>query len=272
MNIELGRPLAGRKAVIAGAGKGIGAAIARFFAEGGAEVVIAARTESDLDAVAGEIRAKGGVAHVVLADMGDTAQVKALAARAIDLMGGVDIAVANAAHTGSKLSLLEMEPEFWNETQNVNVVGTLTLFRALAPQMMGRPGANLIIVSSIRGLGGVANAAAYGASKAALNHLAKTLACEWGPHGIRVNGLLPGPVETDRVRAHFGGNQALYDYYTDLAPTPGWTQADDCAGPAVFLASDFAARVNGHLLVVDGGLSARNQDAFAPPQALLKPA
>src|SRR5205814_1041052 len=120
------------------------------------------------------------------------------------------------------------------------------------------------------GFGGVAGAAAYGASKAALNSLTKTLACEWGPMGIRVNGLLPGPVETDRVAAHFAGNQALYDYYGNVAPTPGWTQADDCAGPALFLASDFAGRVDGHLLVVDGGLSARNQDAFAPPPELLK--
>jgi NAD(P)-dependent dehydrogenase (short-subunit alcohol dehydrogenase family) len=158
-----------------------------------------------------------------------------------------------------------MPPALWDQTQRVNVVGTLTLLQALAPQLSGRPGANIIIVSSIRGLGGTPNGGAYGASKAALNQMTRTLACELGHKGIRVNAILPGPVDTFMTRSALNNDQSIMDHYANIAPLAGWTQAEDLAGPALFLASHAARRITGQLLVVDGGLSAINQDAFAPP-------
>ena len=95
--------------------------------------------------------------------------------------------------------------------------------------------------------------------------MTKTLACEWGLKGVRVNAVLPGPVDTTMTTAMLP--KELYDAYANIAPLAGWTMAEDLAGPALFLASDMARRVTGHLLVVDAGLSGINQDAFPPPPA-----
>jgi NAD(P)-dependent dehydrogenase (short-subunit alcohol dehydrogenase family) len=259
--------LAGRKAVITGAGRGIGAAIAEAFAREGAEVVLAARSVAQLEAVAARIRQAGGTAHILPTDMADTRQVAALAQGALATLGGVDIVVSNAALGGTPASVLDTTLEAWRHIHDTNVVGPLALLQALGPQLVGRPGANVIIVSSIRPFSGTPYGAGYSGTKAVLNQLTRTLACEWGPQGIRVNAICPGPVDTTMTTDYFAGDQALYEAYANIAPLRGWTKAEDLAGPAVFLASDAARRVNGHLLVVDGGLTAINQDAFPPPPA-----
>jgi NAD(P)-dependent dehydrogenase (short-subunit alcohol dehydrogenase family) len=254
--------LAGRRAIVTGAGRGIGEAIARQFAEAGAQVVLAARSAEDLERVAAEIRAAGGTAHCVPTDMGDVGQVTALVARSAGLMGGIDIVVSNAAAVSST-PILDISLEEWNRVQQVNVIGTLTLFKAAFPHLTARPGGNAIVISSIQGLAGTPVTGAYGASKAALNHLTKTLAVEWGPAGVRVNAILPGPVLTPLMRESSEKNPRIGERFENAAPLAGWTLSEDIAGPAVFLASGAARKINGHLLVVDGGLVAYNQDCFA---------
>lgn len=260
---------AGKKVVITGAGRGIGEAIAHAFADEGAEVALAARSEDELAKVAQGIRDRGGTAHIIPTDLGDTAQVERLAAESVRLMGGVDVLVSNAAFSPPPQPLLETPIATWTQAQLVNVGATLTLVKALAPQMAERPGASVVIVSSIRGLGGTPYGGSYGSSKAALNQMTKTLACELGPLGVRINAILPGPVETRMTTDYLDGNKPLFDYYGDIAPLKGWTQPEDMVAPALFLASPGARKVTGHLLVVDGGLSATNQDAFPPPAELL---
>jgi len=263
----MGRVLEGRKAVITGAGRGIGASIAEAFAREGASVVLAARSSDQLEAVAARIRAAGGTAYCVPTDMGDVRQVESLARSSLEKLGGVDIIVSNAAFGGFPISVQQMSVEEWRRIHETNVVGPLVLIKALGAQLVGRPGANVIIVSSIRPFSGTPFGSGYSGTKAVLNQLTKTLACEWGPQGIRVNAICPGPVDTAMTQAYFAGDKALYDQYANIAPLPGWTMPEDLAGPAVFLASDAARRVTGHLLVVDGGLTAINQDAFPPPPA-----
>ena len=143
------------------------------------------------------------------------------------------------------------------------------MLQTIAPHLLARRTGSAIIVSSIRGTNGVPLGGVYAASKAALNSIARTLACEWGPYGVRVNAICPGPVDTAMTRAALSGNQPLWDYYGQVAPIKRWTSAEDCAEPAVFLASEAARAITGHLLVVDGGLSAVLQDAFPPPASLV---
>jgi NAD(P)-dependent dehydrogenase (short-subunit alcohol dehydrogenase family) len=264
----MGNILAGKVALVTGAGRGIGEAIALKFASEGADLVLAARTQTQLDDVKRKIETLGRRAIAVPTDMSDSAQAIALAKKALDTFGHVDIVVSNAGMS-STLPIAEVPAAIWREIQATNLEGPLAMLQTLAPSMFERHSGNVIFISSIRGTSGVPYGGPYAASKAAINSVTKTLACEWGPQGIRVNAILPGPVDTDMVRGFFKGNKKLYDYYGNLAPLKGWTQAEDCAGPALFLASDAAKAVTGHTLVVDGGLTAQLQDAFQPPPEYL---
>jgi len=260
--------LAGKKAIVTGAGRGIGAAIARAFAREGADVALAARSRAELQAMSDKLAALGRKGLVVPTDMADAAQVKRLVQTSIAELGAVDIAVSNAALPGGFAPLHEVSFAAWREVQSVNLEGPLTLLQAVAPHLLARRTGSVIIVSSIRGTNGVPLGGVYAASKAALNSIARTLACEWGPYGVRVNAICPGPVDTPMTRTALGDNKPLWDYYGQIAPIKRWTSAEDCAAPAVFLASEAARAITGHLLVVDGGLSATLQDAFPPPASL----
>jgi NAD(P)-dependent dehydrogenase (short-subunit alcohol dehydrogenase family) len=266
----MGGSLQGKKAIVTGAGRGIGAAIALAFAREGADVALAARSVGELNQVRDQVQALGRKALVVPTDMGEVAQVKALVATAVRGLGGLDIVVSNAAASGPFAPLADVSAQVWHEVHAVNLEGPLQLLQSAAPYLQKQGSGSVIVVSSIRGTNGVPMGGVYAASKAALNSIVRTLACEWGPQGVRVNAILPGPVDTAMTDGYFQGNQPLKDYYGQIAPLKGWTQAEDCAEPAVFLAGDGARKITGQLLVVDGGLSVILQDAFPPPAHLLK--
>src|SRR3984957_3916533 len=232
---RMGKFLAGKVALVTGAGRGIGEAIALKFASEGADLVLAARTESQLDEARKKIDGMGRRAIVAPTDMADRGQAIALAKKGLEVFGRVDIDVSNAA-TSSNGPLASVGADVWREIQATNLEGPLAMLQTLAPGMFEQRSGNVIFISSIRGIGGVPYGGPYAASKAAINSVMKTLACEWGPHGIRVNAILPGPVDTKMVRVFFKGNQKLRDYYGNLAPLRRWTEAEDCAGPALFLA------------------------------------
>lgn len=258
----MGGVLEGRRALVTGAGRGIGEAIAIRFAKQGADVVLAARSRDQLDGVKAQIEALGRKAHVVPTDMGDPEQVRALAREGLKAFGGLEIVVSNAGISGNFGGMSDTPFDTFRQVQKVNLEGPLILLQELGPALKKTPKASVIIVSSIRGLKGVPLGGSYAAGKAALNSLTMSLACEWGEFGVRVNGILPGPVETDIIKESIGDDPVPRDKLRDMSPLRRWAVADDCAGPAVFLASDDAVHITGQLLVVDGGLTIQSPEHF----------
>ena len=190
--------LRGRAALVTGAGKGIGRAVAHALAREGVHVGLVARTTADIERVAEEIRGAAEGARVVAAaaDVADRAAVDAAVARMREEIGEIDILVNNAgaAQFGS---VLDMEPEVWERMYRVNVLGALHATRAVLPGMIARRRGDVINVASTAGEKGVANTGAYAASKAALLRLTESLAAEVRKHGVRVTALLPSTVNTE---------------------------------------------------------------------------
>lgn len=252
--------LKGKTAIVTGAGRGIGAAIALGMGRAGANVVLASRNQEQLDMVAAQIRQAGSSALAVATDMSSPASVRSMVERALQEFGRIDVLVSNAAGSSIIAPIEKVPLADWRALQVVNVEGTVALLQAAGPHMLERGSGSVIIVSSTLGMNGNPNSSAYGASKAALNHLTKTVASEWGSRGVRVNGLLPGPTATERVKA-VTDDPAKYRAIAALMPLGRWPTGEDMVGPALFLASEASAFVTGQLLVVDGGLSAMCREA-----------
>jgi len=192
--------------------------------------VVVSRTRSQLDASKERIEALGRKCLPIEMDVSDAAAVRAMADEALRTFGKVDILVSNAAPPSVVAPIENLPLEKWRHIQAVNVEGTILLLQALGPQMLQRGRGNVIVVSSTLGMNGNPNSAAYGASKAALNHLTRTVAAEWGPRGVRVNALVPGPVNTERVKA-VTSNQSIYDELVSMMPLRRFPVAEDMVGP-----------------------------------------
>jgi len=190
--------LSGRTALVTGAGKGIGRAVAQALAREGVNIGLVARTASDLERVADEVRAANPQVRVAIAaaDVGDRAAIEGAIARVTAQLGDVDILVNNAgiAQFGS---VLDMEPELWERMYRVNVLGTLYATRALLPSMIARRRGDVINVASTAGEKASATTGAYSASKAALLRLTEALAADVRKHDIRVTALMPSTVNTE---------------------------------------------------------------------------
>jgi len=256
----MSQDLNGRTALVTGAGRGIGAAIARALANDGASVILASRTIEQLEKVASEIEARGGCALAVATDMANPGEVRRLVDRGLDRFGGLDMLVSNAAADSLITPLIDMPLAGWRKLHSVNVEGTITLLQSAGPHLLKQRSGSVLIVSSTLGLNGNPYSSAYGGSKAILNHITRTVAAEWGPSGVRVNALLPGPVATERVRSVTEDTEK-YAAIRTLMPLRRWPIAEDMVGPALFLLTDASACVTGHLLVVDCGLSAVAREA-----------
>lgn len=260
----MSQALKGRTALITGGARGIGRAIAEGFAREGANIVVTARSADALAQVQTVLESLGIKALAVTADLGNRDAVFDVVAEAEARFGSIDILVSNAAAPSVNGPLVEFPIEAWRHIQAVNTEAALSLLQAAGPKMLARGSGSVIVVSSTLGVNGNPNSSAYGASKAALNHMVKTAAAEWGPSGVRVNGLLPGPTATERVQA-VTGDPDKSQLIVNLIPLRRWPTGEDMVGPAVFLASDASAAVTGHLLVADGGLSAIAREAGVVP-------
>jgi 3-oxoacyl-[acyl-carrier protein] reductase len=191
------RPLAGQVAIVTGAGRGIGAAIARRLAGMGAAAVLCGRTRASLEATAQAIRPEGGRAEVVECDVTDLRSVEAMAARANATFGRIDILVNNAGVRALETPLHELPPESWDRVLNTNLRGVYYCIRACVPAMIGRRTGHVINISSLAGKNPLPNGAAYAASKWGLNGLTYAVAEELRGYNIRVAVVCPGSVNTE---------------------------------------------------------------------------
>ena len=242
--------LANQIAVVTGAGRGIGRAIALKFATEGAEVVVVSRTQENSEKVAAEIRALGRKAWVFAVDVADSAAVSAAAEKILAEAGKVDILVNNAGVTRDGL-LMRMSDADWDTVLNTNLKGaflfTKAFSRAFAKQRSGR----IINISSVIGLIGNAGQCNYAASKAGLIGYTQSVAREFASRGVTVNAIAPGFIETDMTAEL---NEALRAEILKKIPLGCLGQSDDIAAAALYLASPAARYVTGQVLTVDGGM------------------
>lgn len=239
-------------AVITGASRGIGEAIARTFAAHGARVVLASRRIEGVKAVADGI---GAAAHAVAAHTGHEAQCVALVEEAVARFGRVDVLVNNAATNPYFGPMLDTDGGAWLKTFEVNLQGYFWMAREVAKHLQGRgaPG-SIVSVASVAGLEAAPFQGVYGATKAAVISMTKTLAFELGASGIRVNAIAPGLVET-RLASAIVQNEALVAEVVRKTPLGRYGQPDEIAGAALFLASDASSYMTGQTLVIDGGMT-----------------
>lgn len=248
-------------AVVTGGGQGIGRLIALTLAGAGANVVLAARSREPLEATAAEIVALGREALVVPADVRREDSVQALAEQALSHYGHVDILVNNAGITGPTAMLWEVSPAEWEETFAVNVTGPYLCCRAFLPSMIERCAGSIIFISSMTGKRPLVGRTTYAAGKLALVGLARSLAWETGPFGIRVNVISPGAVEGERVervireqaRVEGISLEESRRHFTGNSPLGRMVPPQNIADAVLFLASDKAASITGEDLNVSAG-------------------
>jgi NAD(P)-dependent dehydrogenase (short-subunit alcohol dehydrogenase family) len=239
---------ADRVVVVTGATRGIGTAIARRFAEPGATVVLGQR--GDGGALAAELTAAGARAESAPLDVTSAESVEAFVARTLSAHGRIDVLVNNAGGV-LRQSVLETSEADWDAVFDLNVKGVMRMSRAVGRSMVERRSGVIVNVSSIAGTFANTERAAYCASKAAVNLLTKVLALEWAPHGVRVNAVAPGFIETDSngLELDDAGIRAEFE---DRIPL-GLGTPDHVAGAAYLLAAGDAAYMTGEIVALDGG-------------------
>jgi NAD(P)-dependent dehydrogenase (short-subunit alcohol dehydrogenase family) len=244
--------LTGKNAFVTGASRGIGQAIAVAFAEAGADVALVARSADGLAETAAAIEAAGRKAVVITADVTSPEQVSAAVGTAIDQLGYVDIVVNNAGGSNFMIEFADLRLSGWDKIMTLNLTSTVHVCRAFAGHLLERGQGSVINVASVAGVTSAPELAPYGAAKAGMVSLSKTLAVEWGPRGVRVNALCPGWTATELNRSLWSDAVAGPDRVANV-PLRRWGRAAEMAGPALFLASDASSYMTGQVLVVDGG-------------------
>jgi 3-oxoacyl-[acyl-carrier protein] reductase len=242
--------LANQIAVITGAGRGIGRAIALKFAAAGADIVCVSRTMANAETVAGEVRALGRKAWAHAADVADAAAVKAVAEKILAEAGRVDILVNNAGVTRDGL-LMRMSDEDWDAVVNTNLKGAFLFTRAFSRALLKQRSGRIINISSVIGLIGNAGQCNYAASKAGLLGLTKAAAKEFAPRGVTVNALAPGFIETDMTA---GLPAEMKTELLKSIPLNSLGRPEDVAEGALFLAGPGARYISGLVLAIDGGM------------------
>lgn len=246
--------LTGQVAVVTGSSRGIGRAIAERMAEQGAQVVISSRKQDACDAVAEAINARhgSGRAIAVAASIGSKDALQALVDRSMAAFGRIDVLVCNAASNPYYGPQAGISDEQFRKILDNNVLSNHWLIQMTVPQMVERHAGSIVIVSSIGGLRGSTTIGAYCVSKAADMQLARNLAHEYGPHGVRVNCIAPGLIRTDFARALWEDPETL-KRATVGVPLRRIGEPDEIAGAAVLLASKAGSFITGQTIVCDGG-------------------
>jgi gluconate 5-dehydrogenase len=247
--------LTGRTALVTGSGSGIGFGLARALAGAGARVILNGRNAAKLDAAAAALR-EGGAADIRIAvfDVTDGAAVNAAVARIEADIGAIDILVNNAGMQ-RRGSLEGFEEADWHELMRTNLDSVFLVGKAVANHMIPRGRGKIINICSVQSELGRPGIAPYTASKGAVKMLTKGMAIDWGPHGLQVNGIGPGYFKTE-LTEKLVDDVDFTKWLVGRTPSRRWGDVEELAGAAVFLASDAASFVNGHVLYVDGGVTA----------------
>jgi len=243
-----------RNAVVIGGTSGIGLTIAKGLAQAGANVIATGRRASLVEAAAGEIRGIGRASLAIPCDVADSASIDAVLQGALREWGAVDILV-NCAGVTKRTPTLDVPATDWNYILDTNLNGTLRACQIFGRHMVDRKYGRIINIGSIASILALYEVAAYTASKAAVAGLTKSLAIEWARHGVCVNAILPGVFRTD-INAKLLDGTARGSEFLLRTPMGRFGQLEELVGAAVFLASEAASFVTGHLLAVDGGILA----------------
>ncbi len=247
--------MTGKVALITGSTKGIGRSIAEEMARSGAKVVISSRKADVCEKVAGELREQGFEALAIPCHVGRKDDLRNLVDKTIEAWGQIDVLVCNAATNPVYGPTSEMTDEAWDKIMDTNVKGTFWLTNMVLPQMAERGDGAVVLLSSIAGIRGNTTIGTYGVSKAAEAALARNLAVEWGPRGIRVNAIAPGLVRTDFAKA-LTDEPVRAKRAEEKTPLRRIGEPVDIAGLAVFLSTRASAYITGQVIVADGGETA----------------
>lgn len=245
--------------IVTGGGTGIGAAIAREFAVRGAPVLIASRNAEHLGPVREELRRDGGRCEMAVCDVRDAAACDAMVAEAVKHFGRLDVIINNHGASIAAPSL-QLSPNAWRSVVAINLDGTFFCSRAAARQFIAQGGGGSIInISSTAGVHGHWNMLPYGASKAAIINLTMSHAAEWGRHGIRVNCVVPGPIDTEGAAPRVWPNPTVKEQVRRTRALQRFGRVEEIAYPCLFFASEASSYVDGAALIVDGGTGPRTE-------------
>ena len=247
--------LDGKVAIVTGASKGIGEAMARGLAEFGAKVVVSSRKREAVDAVAETFQNDGLEAVAIAANMGNVEEAHALVDQSVDAYGGIDIIVNNAAANPVFGPIQKTDERAFDKIIDVNLKGPFELCKKAYPILKQRGGGSIIHISSIGGLTPEQGIGIYSVSKAGLINLTKAMAQDWGADNIRVNAICPGLIKTKFSEALWG-NEPILARFLQHIPLNRVGTCDEIAGLAVYLASDAATYCTGGVYLVDGGHAA----------------
>jgi len=253
MNIKQRFELNDKVAVVTGASKGIGEAMAHGLAEFGARVVLSSRKQEAVDEVADRFKKEGLEARGIACHVGDAGQREALVQKTLDAYGRIDILINNAATNPYFGPIEQMTEAAYHKTLDVNLHAALHLSNLIYPHLKKQGGGSIIHLSSIEGLHASAYFSAYNISKAGIIMLGKNQAAEWGKDGIRVNVICPGLVKT-KLSAGLWQNETLMKSLPNKIPLGRMASPEEMAGLAVYLASDASSYTTGGVFVSDGGL------------------
>jgi gluconate 5-dehydrogenase len=247
--------LGGRRALVTGGNSGIGEAMALALGRAGARVLLLARREGELQAAAARLRSQGIAADALAADLAALAGLQAVAQRAEQVLGGVDILV-NAAGVNLRQPFEDVTPQGWQLQLDLHLGAPFFLTQALAPGMRARGWGRILNVASLQSVRAFADSAPYGAGKGGIVQLTRAIAQRWSPHGITCNAIGPGFFPTALTAPVFADDALAQRHAAQTCVGRNGALAD-LHGPTVFLCSDASAYVTGQTLMVDGGYTAR---------------